>query len=92
MIYLLKPFTKKMLAQLRRGRAIELSNTKRNICVADDFKGSLAELSRRGLVNTKMVMLDGKEILSVYITQAGKYFLDKYQEDSKKLGSVYNII
>ena len=92
MIYLLKPFTKKMLAQLRRGRAIELSNTERNICVADDFKGSLPELSRRGLVKTKMVMLDGKEILSVYITLAGKIFLDKYQEDAKKLGSVYNII
>ena len=92
MIYLLKPFTKKMLAQLRRGREIELSNTERNICVADDFKGSLTELSRRGLVKTKMVMLDGKEILSVYITLAGKIFLDKYQEDAKKLGSAYNII
>ena len=74
MIYLLKPFTKTMLAQLRRGRAIELSKTERNICVADDFKGSLAGLYRRGFVNTKMVMLDGKEILSVYITQAGKFF------------------
>ena len=81
-----------MLAQLRRGRAIELSKTERNICVADDFEGSLAELCRRGFVNTKIVMLDGKETLSVYITQAGKYFLDKYQEDAKKLGSVYNII
>jgi hypothetical protein len=90
MIYLSQPFAKTMLAQLRRGRAIELSKTERNICVADDFKGSLAELYRRGFVNTKMVMLDGKEILSVYITQAGKFFLD--QEDAKKLGSVYNII
>ncbi len=41
-------------------------------------------------MNTKMVMLDGKEILSVYITQAGKIFLD--QEDEIKLGSGYNII
>ena len=44
---------------------------------------------RRGFVNTKMVMLDGKETLSVYITQAGKFFLD--QEDKKKWGSAYNI-
>jgi hypothetical protein len=90
MIYLSEPFTKTMLAQLRRGRAIELSKTERNICVADDFKGSLAGLYRRGFVNTKMVMIDGNEILSVYITQAGKFFLDR--EDAKKLGSVYNII
>ena len=79
-----------MLAQLRRGRAIELSKSDRNICVEDDFKGSLAGLYKHGFVNTKMVMLDGKEILSVFITQAGKYFLDK--ENAKKLGSVYNII
>ena len=49
MIYLLEPFTKTMLAQLRRGRAIELSKTERNICVEDDFKGSLAGLCKRGL-------------------------------------------
>ena len=81
-----------MLAQLRRVRAIELSKTGGNICVADDFKGSLGELFKRGFLNTKMVVLDGKEILSISITQAGKFFLDKYQEDTKKLGSVYNII
>ncbi len=90
MSYFLTPFTKTMLAQLRTARAIELSKTERNICFADDFTGSLAGLCRRGFVNTRMVMLDGKEILSVYITQAGKFFLD--QEDEKKLGSVYNII
>jgi hypothetical protein len=90
MLYLLEPFTKTMLAQLRRGRAIELSENERNVCVADDFKGSLQGLCKRGFVNTKMVVLDGKEILSVFITQAGKFFLDK--EDAKKMGSVYNII
>jgi hypothetical protein len=92
MIYLLSPFTKTMLAQLRKGRAIELSKTERNICVADDFKGSLAVLCKRGFVNTKLVMLDGKEILSVYITEAGKFFLDRNKEGEKKLRSEYNII
>ncbi len=79
-----------MLAQLRSGRSIELSKTGRNICCPDDFKGSLEGLYRRGFVNTKKVMLNGKEIIHVYITQAGKTFLDK--ENSKKLGGVYNII
>jgi hypothetical protein len=90
MIYLLQPITKTMLTQLRKARAIELSTTERNICMVDDFKGSLAALYRRGFVGTRMVMRDGKEILSVYITQAGKIFLN--QEDAKKLGNVYNII
>jgi hypothetical protein len=90
MIYLLEPFTKTMLAQLQRGRAIELSKSERNICVADDFKGSLEWLCKRGFVNTKMATLDGKEILGVYITQAGKFFLDK--EDSKKFRNVFSII
>jgi hypothetical protein len=90
MIYLLERFTKTMLAQLQRGRAIELSKDERNICIEDDFKGSLAALCKRGFVSTKMIMLDGKEILSVFITQAGKFFLDK--KDAKKMGSAYNII
>ena len=90
MIFLLEPFTKTMLAQLRLGRAIELSEKERNICVADDFKGSFAGLFKRGFVNTKMVVLDGKETLGVFITRAGKMFLDK--EDAKKLGSAYNIL
>ena len=92
MITLSKPFTKTMLTQLQKGRAIELSNSGKNICVADDFTGSLEELRRRGFVNTKIAVRDGEEILYVYITQAGKLCLDEYQEDAEKLGSVYNII
>jgi|KBSSwiStaDraftv2_1062776.scaffolds.fasta_scaffold13480_2 hypothetical protein len=91
MIFLLRPLTKTLLAELRKARAIELSRTEKNICVADDFKGSLAELCRRGFVGTKMVILDGKEILSVYITQAGKLLLDEHPENVKKWGSAYNI-
>ena len=74
-----------MLAQLRDGRAIELSGTDRNICFADDFKGSLEGLYRRGFVNIKMVVLHGKEVQSVFITRAGIDFLNKYEEDKKNL-------
>jgi len=79
-----------MVAELRRGRAIELSKTERNICVADDFKGSLEALYRRGFVDTKKVLVDGQEIQSIYITHSGKMFLE--QHDSKKWGSAYNIM
>ena len=88
MKYLIKPLTKKMLNQLQKARAIELSGTERNICIADDFKGSLAGLYRRGFVNTKMMVIQGKEILGVYITREGINFLNKYEEDKKRLESL----
>jgi len=91
MKYLVKPLTKKMFLQLRRGRAIELSKTGKNICGTDDFKGSMPGLCRRGFVNTQMMIVDGKQILSVYITREGISFLNKYEEDAKKLGNNYNV-
>jgi hypothetical protein len=87
MKYLIKPLTKKMLAQLRNARAIELSG---NICVPDDFKGTLAGLYRRGFVNTKMTVIHGKEMLSVFITQEGINFLNKYEEDKQNLSNPAN--
>lgn len=71
MNYTTRPLTKKMLAHLMAARAIELSATGRNICVPDDFKGSLSGLYSRGLVKTKMVIIDGKETLGVFITSSG---------------------
>ena len=71
-----------MLADLRNGRCIELSPTGRNICYTHDFKGSLPGLYKRGLVNTQMVMVDGKEILSVYITREGITFLENFEADA----------
>jgi hypothetical protein len=85
MKYLIKPLTKKMLAHLKQGRSIELSENARNICVIDDFKGSLPGLYRRGLVDIKTVMVDGKEIRSVYITNSGISFLHSYEEDEKNI-------
>ena len=85
MKYLIKPLTKKMLADLRNGRAIELSKTGRNICNTDDFKGSLPGLYKRGFVNTQMAAVDGKEILRVYITMEGISFLNRYEADIKKM-------
>lgn len=91
MKYLIKPLTKKMLTQLRKARAVELSANGKSLCSTDDFKGSLTGLYRRGFVNTKMVVQDGKEILGVYITREGITFLNSYEEDAKKLGNNYNV-
>lgn len=75
-----------MLTNLQKARAIELSKNGRNICLADDLGSSLPGLYKRGLVNTKTVTLDGKEILCVYITNPGIDFLDRYKIDANKLG------
>jgi len=92
MIHLLEPLTKTMITQLRKARAIERSKGDRNICVADDFEGSFAELYSRGFVDTKMIIIDGKEIPGIFITKAGQILLEKLdKEEAKKLGSVFNI-
>ena len=87
---LIKPLPKKMLAHLRRGREIELSETERNICSTDDFKDTLPRLCRRGYIDIKIVTVDDQEILSVYITRAGIEFLDKYKDVEKKQRSRFN--
>ncbi len=81
MKYLMKPLTEKMLAQLKRARAIELSDSERNICLTDDFRGSLSGLYKRGFVDTEMAFLEGKEILKIFITKAGINFLDRYDDE-----------
>jgi hypothetical protein len=88
MRYLIKPLTKKMLLHLQNARSIECSTTERNICTADDFKGTLAGLYRRGFVNTRMMVVDGKEILTVFITREGTNFLNKYEEERKNLDNL----
>jgi hypothetical protein len=83
MKYLIKPLTESMLTDMRNGRAIELSKTKRNTCNAGDFKGSLPALRRRGFVNTKKVIINNKKIQSVYLTEAGIDFLANFGANPK---------
>ena len=73
-----------MFAHLKKGRAIELSKIEKNICGADDYKGSLPGLYQRGLIDIEEVALNGKMEISVFITKSGISFLDRYEEDAKK--------
>jgi len=78
-----------MLAHLRNGRAIELSQTEYNICTLDDFKGTFPGLYNRGLIDTKSVLFDGEKKFCVYITKSGINFLNEYREGGKKSGTEY---
>ena len=91
MEYLTKPPTKKMLAHLKKARAIELSQRGRNICRLDDFNGTFPGLYNRGFIDTRKAILDNEEIFSAYITQRGINFLNQYQEDRKELGTAFNL-
>jgi len=46
-----------------------------NPCVQEDVKGSLAALYKRGLVDTTMVEVKGKRILSIVVTETGANYL-----------------
>ncbi len=80
MKYLLKPLTNKMIEQLRAARAIELSEGERNVCVSKDFRHSMQSLYRRGLIDTKTLMVLGRRIMNVYVTDEGKSFLELYKD------------
>jgi hypothetical protein len=91
MNYLIKPLTKKMLTQLRVSANIELSKTEKKFCTVDDFQNALPKLYNRGFIDIKMVTVDGKEIVCMYITTLGMDYLNKHQEDPKKPGSKYHL-
>lgn len=80
MKYLTKPVTDKMLDQLMKGRAIELSDNGRRVCFQEDFSGTLSGLYKRGLVDTEMIMFEGKRLMRVFLTDRGISFLNKQLE------------
>ncbi len=87
MKYLIRPLTKRMFTHLQHGRSIELSQSERNICGIDDYKGSLPGLYRRGLVDVKRVAVNGKEVVVVFITKSGINFLNHCLEDAPYPGN-----
>jgi len=91
MKYLIRPLSKKMYTHLREARSIELSKTCRNILRVEDFDGTLPGLYNRGLIDVKMIIVDGKQIVGVEITKSGIRLLERYQKDKNRLGSEYNI-
>lgn len=68
--------TDKMLEKLRKCREINLENDPNKHCTEQDLSGSLAGLYKRGFVNTRMVNINGKQLLTVYVTEKGVAFLN----------------
>lgn len=70
-----RPLTKIMVEKLRDCHD-KLSLSNGHIpCLEEDLKGSLAALYKRGLVDTKIQDINGKRLLCIIVTEAGKNYL-----------------
>ncbi len=84
MKYYMASLSKTMIQKLKQCREMELNGLKNKPCTLEDVHYSLAPLYKRGLVDIKKNVVDGKELHCVYLTEAGIDFLNKIDEDEKR--------
>lgn len=71
-----RPLSEKMIKKLR-GCYEKQSSNENNPCMEEDLKGSLSALYKRGLVDTTLTNVNGKQLLGIIVTEAGKAYLKK---------------
>ena len=76
----IRPLTKIMFSQLQLAHEKELSEKGDKIVTPSHFKGTLAGLYKRGIVNTRKIIHEGKYVESVYITFAGIRYLERREQ------------
>jgi hypothetical protein len=64
-----------MLSKLLHCRQIELGG---QCCLPDDIKYALAPLYKRGYIELKKTLVNGREIMAVYTTPEGISYLAHY--------------
>ncbi len=74
----LRPLTKLMVAKLKECR--ELENEQKQPCLPKHFGASFPGLYKRKLVGVRNAVVDGKDMVVVYITAEGHAFLDEHQD------------
>ncbi len=67
--------TQRMIAKLKECLEKENDNSERVPCLPEEMKSSLAGLYKRGLIQTRMELVDNKKQLCIYVSDAGKKFL-----------------
>lgn len=70
-----RPLTKRMLQKLKDCHDKQVKSNGQNPCLQDDLKGSLSGLYKRGFVDTKIVDVNGKQLLCLFVTDAGKFYI-----------------
>ena len=76
--------TKRMIEKLKECREKELNSDEKIPCFPEEMKSSLAGLYKRGLIDTRMEIVNNKKQLCIYVTESGKKFLKDLENSSGK--------
>ena len=74
-----RPPTKRMIAKLKECHEKELAGGEKIPCLPDEMKSSLAGLYKRGLIETRMEIVNNKKQLCLFVSEAGKNFLKRLE-------------
>jgi hypothetical protein len=80
----MRPPTRRMIDKLRECHEKELNNGKKTPCFPEEMKSSLAGLYKRGLIDTRMEIVNNKKQLCIYVTESGKNFLKSLDDTFDK--------
>lgn len=72
----IRPLTRQMITKLRECRQMEENNIP---CLPKHFSASLSGLYKRKFVDVRPRIIDGREVMCVYITPAGSEYLSFIQ-------------
>jgi hypothetical protein len=81
---LLRPPTKRMIEKLKECHEKELNSHEKIPCFPEEMKSSLAGLYKRGLIDTRMEIINNKKQLCIYVTESGKKLLKDLDDSSHK--------
>ncbi len=76
-----RPPTTRMIAKLKECLEKQNNNSGRVPCLPEEMKSSLAGLYKRGLIQTRMELVNNKKQLCIYVTDAGKKFLTSNEKN-----------
>ena len=78
-----RPPTARMINKLRECHEKDLGSTEKMPCLPAEMKSSLAGLYKRGLIETRMEMVNNKKQLCLFVSESGKALLKKLDQATK---------
>jgi hypothetical protein len=80
----IRPLTRQMITKLKECREMEENDLP---CLPKHFSASLSGLYKRKFVDVRPRVIDHKDVMCVYITSAGREYLDsiKVTENNEQL-------
>ncbi|RNI37958.1 hypothetical protein EFY79_06915 [Hanamia caeni] len=70
-----RPPTKRMIEKLKECLEKETVYGEKIPCLPEEMKSSLAGLYKRGLIGTRMDVVNEKKVLCIFVTDSGKQFV-----------------